>query len=109
MEAGHALSELSLQNLDELSNHVNRPAFLARRALKRRLHERHPELYAPLYQLVAFTDVPYDEAQRFHQELSEVLDSLCEGRDLQQERDAIIDEFVALHGGELARLRSRAG
>ncbi len=109
VEAGHALSELSLQNLDELSNHVNHPAFLARRALERRLHERHPELYTPLYQLVAFTDVPYDEAQRFHQEFGEVLDSLCEGRDLQHEREAIIDEFVLLHGGEFARRRPRAG
>lgn len=109
VKAGHALSELSLQNLEELSDHVNSPAFLARRALERRLHELHPESYTPLYQLVAFTDVPYDEAQRLHHELSGVLDSLCEGRDLRHEQDAIIDEFVMLRGGELAARSNRAG
>lgn len=110
VKAGHALAELSLQNLEELSDHVNSPAFLARRALERRLHEIHPELYTPLYQLVAFTNVPYDEAQRLHREFSVVLDSLCQGRDLQHEQDAIVNEFVMLHGGELTpRRRNRAG
>jgi kynurenine 3-monooxygenase len=108
VKAGHALSELSLQNLEELSNRVNSPEFLARRALERRLHELHPHLYTPLYQLVAFTDVPYDEAYRVHHRLSEVLDSLCEGRDLHHERDAIIDDFVMLRGGELTPGLARA-
>jgi kynurenine 3-monooxygenase len=109
VKAGHALAELSLDNLEELSNHVDSPAFLARRALERRLHEIHPQLYIPLYQLVAFTDVSYDEAQRVHHKLSEVLDSLCEGRDLQHERDAIIDDFVMLRGDELTPRIVRAG
>lgn len=109
VKAGHALSELSLQNLEELSNHVNSQAFLARRALERQLHERHPELYAPLYQLVAFSDLPYDEAQRLYAKLSGMLDSLCRERDLQHEQDAIIEEFAMLHGRERALPRRRAG
>lgn len=108
VRAGHALAELSLQNLAELSDHVNSPAFLARRALERRLHETYPELYTPLYQLVAFTRVPYDEAQRLHRESSEVLDALCAGRDLQRDQDDIIDEFALLHGGELVLSRQCA-
>lgn len=107
--AGHALAELSLQNLAELSDHVNSPAFLARRALERRLHLVHPELYTPLYQLVAFTCVPYDEAHRLHCESSHTLDALCEGRDLRRAQDDIIDEFALLHGGELVLSRQRAG
>jgi kynurenine 3-monooxygenase len=98
VSAGHALAELSMQNLAELSDHVNSPAFLARRALERRLHEVQPELYTPLYQLVAFTNVPYDEAQRLHLEFTEALDSLCAGRDPLREQDAIIDEFAVLYG-----------
>lgn len=109
VKACHALSELSLQNLEELSDRVNSPAFLARRALERRLHELHPELYAPLYQLVAFTDMAYYQAQRLHRELSRDLDALCEGRDLQNERDVIVDEFASLHGSELALRGYRAG
>jgi kynurenine 3-monooxygenase len=109
VKAGHALAELSLQNLEELSDRVNSPLFLARRALERRLHELHPELYTPLYQLVAFTNVPYEAAQRLHHELSTVLDSLCHGRDLLRERDVIIEEFAALHRSELTSRRNRAG
>lgn len=93
-KAGHALAELSLQNLMELSTHVDSPDFLARRSLERRLHEKHPELYTPLYQLVAFTTVPYDEAQRMYRESSEVLDRLCAGRDVHHERERIISEFA---------------
>ncbi|WP_107655729.1 FAD-dependent oxidoreductase [Nocardia suismassiliense] len=99
VKAGHALAELSLRNLTELSAHVNDPMFLARRALERRLHELRPELYTPLYQLVAFTHMPYDAAQRVHDESSAVLDELCRGRDPRTEQDAIIGEFAEAYGG----------
>ncbi|GAA2923112.1 NAD(P)/FAD-dependent oxidoreductase [Streptomyces thioluteus] len=71
--AGHALAELSLRNLQELSAHVTSPSFHERRALERRLHEQYPELYTPLYQLVAFTSTPYDVAQQTHRRLSSAL------------------------------------
>ncbi|GAA2929668.1 hypothetical protein GCM10020221_26830 [Streptomyces thioluteus] len=41
--AGHALAELSLRNLQELSAHVTSPSFHERRALERRLHEQYPD------------------------------------------------------------------
>ncbi|MBN6039892.1 NAD(P)/FAD-dependent oxidoreductase [Amycolatopsis sp. 195334CR] len=107
--AGHALAELSLRNFEELSNHVNSPAFLARRALEARLHEQHPDLFTPLYQLVAFTNVPYDVAQRLHREASEVLDAACLGRDPRRDQDAIIDEFVRRYDRGLVPARRRAG
>ncbi|MCM6778270.1 FAD-dependent monooxygenase [Nocardia sp. CDC159] len=106
VRAGHTLAELSLRNLEELSDHVNDPLFLARRALERRLHELWPELYTPLYQLVAFTHMPYDAAERVHRELSAALDSLCHGRDLHREQDAIIADFVELYGDRFARKRT---
>ncbi|WP_405162966.1 FAD-dependent monooxygenase [Nocardia sp. NBC_01499] len=109
VKAGHALAELSMRNLDELSDHVNSPLFLARRALERRLHELRPELYTPLYQLVAFTHMPYDAAQRLHQETSAALDSLCAGRDIRAEQDAIIGEFAELYGGSFTPQQKRTG
>lgn len=109
VKAGHALAELSLRNLEELSDHVNSRAFLARRALERRLHELHPDLFTPLYQLVAFTNVPYDAVQRMHDEFGAVLDSLCRGRDLRRERDAIIREFVDVYDSGFAAGRLRTG
>ncbi|MGW4277648.1 FAD-dependent oxidoreductase [Streptomyces seoulensis] len=109
VKAGHALAELSLRNLEELSDHVNSLAFLDRRALERRLHELHPELFTPLYQLVAFTNVPYDVAQRMHGEFSAVLDSLCGKRDVRRERDAIIGEFVAAYGPGFSAGKLRTG
>ncbi|WP_018681052.1 FAD-dependent oxidoreductase [Actinokineospora enzanensis] len=98
VRSGHALADLSLRNLEELSDKVNSTAFLARRAMERRLHELHPELYTPLYQMVAFTDTPYDAAQDRHRELGAELDALCRGRDIRREQDAIITEFAARHG-----------
>ncbi|MFI5778975.1 FAD-dependent oxidoreductase [Nocardia sp. NPDC051570] len=109
VKAGHALAELSLRNLDELSDHVNNPRFLARRALERRLHELRPELFTPLYQLVAFSHTPYDAARRVHTELSSVLDSLCRGRDLPREQDAVIGDFVELYSHGFAPETVRTG
>ncbi|CAM5666588.1 Kynurenine 3-monooxygenase [Streptomyces alboniger] len=101
--AGHALAELSLRNLEELSAHVADSSFLERRALERRLHELYPDLYKPLYQLVAFTSMPYDAAQRTSRELSSALDSLCESRDLCRDQDDIISEFVEKFGDAFDR------
>lgn len=98
---GHALARLSLDNLAELSSHVDDPAFLARKSLERRLHEEHPDLYTPLYQLVAFTSVPYDEARRMYRESNAVLDGLCAGRDLHREREQIIGEYARVREGGL--------
>ncbi|WP_280395939.1 FAD-dependent oxidoreductase [Nocardia brasiliensis] len=109
VKAGHALAELSLRNLEELSDHVNNPAFLERRALERRLHELRPDLFTPLYQLVAFTHMPYDAAQRAHRETSEVLDALCDGRDPRTEQDAIIDEFLGSARGRFGAHERRTG
>jgi len=100
--AGHALAELSLDNLAELSAHVDDSAFLARRSLERRLHQEYPELYTPLYQLVAFTSVPYNEARHMYRETNTVLDKLCAGRDLYQEREQIIGEFARARQGGLS-------
>ncbi|MGI5350344.1 amino acid adenylation domain-containing protein [Streptomyces sp. CA-250714] len=109
VSAGHALAELSLRNLQELSAHVADSSFLQHRALERRLHELHPELYTPLYQLVAFTSTPYDAAQRTYRELSSALHSLCEGRDPRGDQDAIITEFVEKYGDGLMPDRERTG
>jgi kynurenine 3-monooxygenase len=109
VKACHALAELSMQNLEELSGHVNSSLFLARRALERRLHELYPELYTPLYQLVAFSNMPYDAAQWRHHQLSVALDSLCRGRDLWDEQETIISEFVDLYGCDLASAQRCTG
>ncbi|WP_051791391.1 FAD-dependent oxidoreductase [Amycolatopsis jejuensis] len=106
---GHALADLSLRNLEELSSHVTDPAFLDRRALERRLHQQHPESYTPLYQLVAFTSTPYDAVQRMDRERSAALDSLCEGRDLRRDQDVIISEFARKYGDGRMRGRQRTG
>ncbi|MFL1375954.1 MULTISPECIES: FAD-dependent oxidoreductase [unclassified Nocardiopsis] len=102
VEAGHALAELSLDNLAELSAHVDDSAFLARRSLERRLHQEHPELYMPLYQLVAFTSLPYNEARRMYRETNAVLDALCAGRDLYRDREQIIGQFARVREGGLS-------
>lgn len=96
--AGHALAELSMRNLQELSADVSNADFLSRKALERRLHELHPDLFTPLYQMVAFTDVPYDAARDMHRAFSAALDELSAGRDVRAERDTIVEEFARMYG-----------
>lgn len=91
---GHALADLSMRNLQELSSDVADPGYHDRKDLERRIHEQHPEVFNPLYQIVAFSSTPYDVAQRTHAELSEVLDEVCADHDIDREPDCIIAEFL---------------
>ncbi len=71
---GDAVTDLSLRNFVELSERVGDPQFLLRKRLERRMHELAPETFVPLYQMVAFSDLPYARAKA----IAEAQDALVE-------------------------------
>ncbi|MGY1456681.1 FAD-dependent oxidoreductase [Streptomyces sp. SS8] len=90
---GQAIADLSMANLEELSAHIDDELFHMRKGLERRLHQRYPEDFAQLYQLVAFTRIPYHEIVRRSEWDKHVLDLLCERYDLRTQADEIIDSY----------------
>ncbi|SEG83673.1 kynurenine 3-monooxygenase [Thermomonospora echinospora] len=98
--AGHAITELSLANLEDLSSGVGQERYHARRDLERKLHRRHPACFVPLYQMVAFTRVPYHEVVERYRWQERALDRLCDRYDQVTEAERIIAAYPALVRGE---------
>ncbi|MEU6083148.1 NAD(P)/FAD-dependent oxidoreductase [Streptomyces sp. NPDC047108] len=90
---GQAIADLSLTNLEELSAHIDDELFHLRKRLERRLHQRYPQEFTQLYQLVAFTRTPYDEIARRSAWDRHVLDLLCERYDPRTQADEIIESY----------------
>ncbi|OZV83638.1 hypothetical protein CA850_02935 [Micromonospora echinospora] len=97
--AGQAISQLSMENLHELSEHIADEEFHRRKRLERRLHERHPAEFTQLYQMVAFTRMPYDEIVRRNRIDKLVLDTLCGVYDPDTQADKIIGSYPEVRRG----------
>lgn len=69
-----AISELALQNFEEMRSRVAEPSFLARKALEHALSEAFPEWYRSLYELVSFTNTPYSRIRAIAAQQDAVLD-----------------------------------
>ncbi len=58
-----AIADLALRNFIEMRDKVADPDFLLRKKIAARLHEQYPE-FLPLYSMVSFSHLPYDQALR---------------------------------------------
>ena len=56
---GDAIGQLSLRNFIEMRNHTASPAFRLLQRFRKRLNRMFPRWYAPLYNMVSFTTIPY--------------------------------------------------
>ncbi|MGH3686098.1 MAG: FAD-dependent oxidoreductase [Pseudonocardiaceae bacterium] len=92
---GNAISALSLTNLRELTSHSGEKSYHVRSRLERMLHLRYPDKFMPLYHMVAFTNIPYDELTCRHEQESSVIDALCCRFDIETEHDKIIDSYTS--------------
>jgi kynurenine 3-monooxygenase len=61
---GRAIVQLSLDNYKEMRSHTASRLFLLRKKLEGWLNWAAPNTWIPLYKMVAFTRIPYDEAMR---------------------------------------------
>jgi kynurenine 3-monooxygenase len=57
-----AISQLAMENFEEMRNEVADPKFLIRKKIEAKLHELYPKDWIPLYTMVTFSDIPYSEA-----------------------------------------------
>ena len=58
-----AITELARHHFNEMSELSGDPRFLLRKKIEAEFHQRHPDLWTPLYSMVTFSpDIPYHEA-----------------------------------------------
>lgn len=58
-----AVTELARQHFYELAERVGDPAHRLRREMEIKIHKFFPDRFMPLYAMIAFTHIPYAEAQ----------------------------------------------
>ena len=77
----HAICDLSMYNYIEMRSHVNSLSFLMKRRIFNFLHRLFPKSVIPLYQMVAFSRLPYHRAvlrnKRQDAVLNIILISVC--------------------------------
>ena len=61
---GDAIGDLALRNFVEMRDRTGDPRFLLQKRIERRLTDRHPNRWIPLYSMVTFSHLPYDEAMK---------------------------------------------
>lgn len=59
-----AIADLALQNFVEMRDYVADPKFLLRKKIEAHIHQLYPELWTPLYTMIAFSHIPYADALR---------------------------------------------
>ena len=74
-----AIAELSKRNFIEMSDLSGDSRFRLRKKIEAKFHERHPELWTPLYSMVTFSpEVPYAEALRVGDEQEAIMDRVMQ-------------------------------
>ncbi|CAM3887230.1 aminotransferase class V-fold PLP-dependent enzyme [Nocardiopsis rhodophaea] len=106
---GDAIADLSLRNLRELTDQTGDHAYHARDRLDKRLFREHPDDFMPLYHMVAFTDLPYDEVVRRHERQSALVGDLCRRFDIDTEADRIVAAYAGAAGGDIPVLPDGSG
>jgi len=72
-----ALAELSLRNFIELRDRVGDPEFLRRKRIERRVADRYPDRFMPMYSMVAFSRMPYATAKQIGEAQDLIIDRLA--------------------------------
>ncbi|MEL6865309.1 MAG: NAD(P)/FAD-dependent oxidoreductase [Bacteroidota bacterium] len=57
-----AIADLALRNFIEMRDLVGDPRFLLRKKIEAHLHQKYPGDFLPVYSMVTFSHIPYDEA-----------------------------------------------
>ena len=65
-----AITQMSADNFLELTKYVSDKRFIQKKSLERRVQRLFPDRYVPLYELIAFSDLPYGEVLHRSKELS---------------------------------------
>ena len=99
---GDAFGDLALRKFIEMRDRTGDPRFLLRKRIERRLTDRHPKRWVPLYSMVTFTHLPYAEAL----ELGRIQDGIMEEVMDRPDIDTVWDgSEVERHALELAAER----
>lgn len=91
---GDAMQDLSLKNYLVMRDKVMDPMYQLQQKIERRIHDLYPNQYFPLYSMVSFSDIAYQEALQKGTAQGDLVLKMIEDNQLtdQSEIDTIIHE-----------------
>ncbi|HLJ89769.1 MAG TPA: NAD(P)/FAD-dependent oxidoreductase [Candidatus Angelobacter sp.] len=94
-----AIADLCKEHYFELRKSLADPQFVFRKQIERRISELYPDRYQPLYNMIAFTQMPYVEALAIDQEQRLLIEEIMGTGNIgpqwtQSQIDAAIDSVV---------------
>lgn len=99
---GDAIGDLALRNFIEMRDLTGDPRFLLRKRIERRLTDRHPDRWIPLYSMVTFSHLPYADAMAIGRIQDGIMEEVMNRPDIDATWDS---EAVERHALELAEAR----
>ncbi len=83
-----AIADLALWNFIEMRDKTADPRFLLRKRIEKRLHEKRPDLWKPLYSMVTFSHEPYSKALEEGKKQAAIMERIMERPDIEEKWDS---------------------
>lgn len=99
---GDAIGDLALRNFIEMRDLTGDARFLLRKRIERRLTDRNPDQWLPLYSMVTFSHLPYAEALALGRIQDDIMTAVMDRPDIESMWDS---EEVEAHALRLAAER----
>ncbi len=95
---GHAIADLAMRNFVEMRDLTADPAFLLRKKIEKKMYEKYPQDWIPLYSMVTFEEVPYHDAIIESQKQDKVMEQIMKISGLEDKWDSeeVLQEVLRL-------------
>lgn len=92
-----AISELALYNFIEMRDLVADEKFLLQKKIEKRIFEKHPDQWMPLYSQVTFSHIPYAQALAAGKKQQAIMEKVMQRADIKEtwDSDAVEEEILA--------------
>lgn len=93
-----AIAELAVKNFIEMRDKTGDTSFLLRKKIEKRLSERFPDKWMPLYSQVTFSNIPYSDALKAGKRQELIMDQIMDITDIETrwDSDEIENEILRL-------------
>lgn len=79
---GDAIADLALKNYIEMRDSVGDEMFLLRKKIEKKIYEKHPNKWVPLYSMVTFSHTPYADALAIGKKQEAIMDEVMSRSDI---------------------------
>lgn len=94
---GDAIAQLAVDNYYVMRDYVADESFLLRKKIEKKIYEKHPDHWMPLYSQVTFSHIRYSDAYKAGQKQDRIMDRIMEKENIEKiwDSDEIEQEILS--------------